>query len=54
MNTTRANVIRGTDLVYSQTKSSVDSQKPCAVVAGYRFGLKKRFTENRQPITDCY
>ena len=27
MNATRANVIQGTDLVYSQTKSSVDSQK---------------------------
>ena len=41
LNATRANVIQGTDLAYLKAKSSVDSQKPCAIVAGYRFEFKR-------------
>ena len=35
-NATRANVIRGMDLVYPQTKSCVDSQKSLHSVTDYR------------------
>ena len=45
-NATRANVIQGMDLVYSQTKSRVDSQRPPA--KPYRVGGVKKHEKYSQ------